>query len=299
MPHVEIRPFSRADRDQLTELVNAHVGVVLPGVSVSVNTVLSQLEREPEESVVDPWAVARATWVAVVRDQIVAAAHLVRYGDEPRVGEAYRDVGEIRWLVFFPGAEEAADALAAACLDVLNGWGVTRRYADGALPAPGCYGVPECWPHVRAALVRAGFAPDDRTEIILLAEVADLPTGGPAPIDRLSLRRELGGHATRFSAVLDGRVVGFYEVEADLTVGGTRSRLAGWGDVWELHVADDLRRRGIATWLVGHAADWLRLGRVERLLDYVIVGEDDDHLAFLAALGWRELTRAQRGWRTG
>jgi GNAT superfamily N-acetyltransferase len=69
------------------------------------------------------------------------------------------------------------------------------------------------------------------------------------------------------------------------------------GDVWERHVEEGRRRRGIATWLVGHAADWLRLARVDRLLDYVIAGEGDDHLAFLTALGFRELARAQRGWR--
>ena len=67
--------------------------------------------------------------------------------------------------------------------------------------------------------------------------------------------------------------------------------------MWELHVDEALRRRGIATWLVGHAADWLRLARVERLLDDAVVGEDDERLAFLAALGWRELARAQRGWQ--
>ena len=57
-----------------------------------------------------------------------------------------------------------------------------------------------------------------------------------------------------------------------------------------------LRRRGIGTWLVGHAADWLRFARVERLVDYAIVGEGDAHLAFLGGLGWRELTRTRRGW---
>lgn len=54
MSSTEIRPFHRADRDQLTALVNAHVQAVVPGVAVSVNTVLSQLEREPDEYVVDP-----------------------------------------------------------------------------------------------------------------------------------------------------------------------------------------------------------------------------------------------------
>jgi GNAT superfamily N-acetyltransferase len=66
--------------------------------------------------------------------------------------------------------------------------------------------------------------------------------------------------------------------------------------VWDLHVDEALRRRGIGTWLVGHAADWLRFARVERLVDYAVVGEGDAHLAFLGALGWRELTRTRRGW---
>ena len=47
MSSVEVRPFRRGDREQLTALVNAHVQAVVPGVSVSVNTVLSQLERDP------------------------------------------------------------------------------------------------------------------------------------------------------------------------------------------------------------------------------------------------------------
>lgn len=73
-------------------------------------------------------------------------------------------------------------------------------------------------------------------------------------------------------------------------------RLVGWGDVWELHVEERLRRRGIATWLVGHGADWLRLARVERVLDYYATDEDPARLAFAEHVGWRELVRAQRGW---
>ncbi len=297
MPEIEVRPFQRPDRAQLTALVNAHIGAVLPGASVSVNAVMSQLEREPDESIVDPWAIARTTLVAIVRDEVVAGAHLVRYGSEERVGGAYRDAAEIRWLLFRPGADEAADALAAGCVATMEGWHVGRMFADGSLPAPGVYGVPDVWPHVGRALERARFRPGDRVEAVLVADVADLPRGGPAPVDGLTLRRELGGHATRFSALLDGRVVGIHEVEADLTAGGALSRMAGWADVWELNVDERMRRRGVATWLVGHTADWLRLGRVERLLDYAVIGEGDAHLAFLTALGWRELTRTRRGWQ--
>ena len=43
MSTVCVRPFRRADREQLTVLVNARVQAVTPGVSVSVNTVMSQL----------------------------------------------------------------------------------------------------------------------------------------------------------------------------------------------------------------------------------------------------------------
>jgi GNAT superfamily N-acetyltransferase len=297
VPQIEVRPFRRSDREQLTALVNAHAGAVVPGVSVSVNAVMSQLEREPDESVVDPWAVDRTTLVAIVHDEVVGAGYLVRYGTDDRVRGAYRDAAEIRWLLFRPHAAAAADALAAGCVAQMRAWGVERMYADGSLPVPGVYGIPEVWPHVGAALRRAGFVPGDRVEAVLVADVAELPRGGPAPVAGMTVRRELGGHATRFSAVLDGAVVGFHEVEADLTSGGTRSRLAGWADVWELHVDEPLRRRGIATWLVGHSADWLRLARVERLLDYAVVGEGEDaHLAFLTALGFRELTRTRRGW---
>jgi len=48
----------------------------------------------------------------------------------------------------------------------------------------------------------------------------------------------------------------------------------------------------VGTWLVGQAAEWLR---VERLLDYA--GAEQEHcLALLGRLGFRELTRTARGW---
>jgi len=46
---------------------------------------------------------------------------------------------------------------------------------------------------------------------------------------------------------------------------------------------------------MAHAADWLRLGRVERLLAYVSP-ENDDEVGFLNSLGFQELTRTERGW---
>jgi hypothetical protein len=72
MSAIEVRPFRRDDREQLTGLVNAHVPAVVPGMSVSVNRVMSQLERDPGEFIVDPWVSERATLVAEQRRRIVA-----------------------------------------------------------------------------------------------------------------------------------------------------------------------------------------------------------------------------------
>jgi len=99
MSSVEVRPFRRSDREQLTALVNAHVQAVVPGVSVSVNTVMSQLERDPGEFIVDPWVTDRVTLVAGQRRRVVATAHLLRYGGGEEVGDCYRDAGEINWLL--------------------------------------------------------------------------------------------------------------------------------------------------------------------------------------------------------
>jgi GNAT superfamily N-acetyltransferase len=298
MPSILIRPFQRHDRDQVTELVNAHIGAVLPGVSISVNAVMSQLEREPGEIIVDPWVRERATLVAIERERVVAAAHLLRYASGEHVGETYRDLGEIRWIVCEPENGAAADALLAACAERFDGWGVARCGADVSLPCPCCYGVVDCWPHLKAALVRNGFRHEGRAEVILVAEVASLPSGGDPPLPSLTLRRELGGAilaGTRLGAWREDELVGQVLLATDLTNGGTLSRLAGWGEVDTLRVEEAHRRQGVATWLLGHAADWLRLGRCDRLIAYCESGQDDV-LAFAARAGFRELARTERGW---
>ena len=211
MSAVQVRPFRRADREQLTALVNAHIQAVVPGVTVSVNTVLSQLERDPGEFIVDPWVAERATLVAEQRRRVVAAAHLLRHGAGEDVGPAYRDSAEINWLLFWPEASywpdsaAAAAALMDACLDQFRSWGVDHWHADGTLPAPGVYGVPEQWPHVRALYERAGFVHQERTgsehdghtEIVLLAMVEELPRPAEPPVGGLRLGRALGVNGTR------------------------------------------------------------------------------------------------------
>jgi GNAT superfamily N-acetyltransferase len=298
MPSTLIRPFERRDREQVTELVNAHIGAVLPGVSVSVNAVMSQLEREPGEIIVDPWVHERATLVALQRERVVAAAHILRYASDERVGKHYRNSGEIRWLVCGPESGADADSLLAACDERFATWGVERCGADTSLPCPCCYGVLDCWPHLKALYLRNGYRHEGRTEVILVADAMSLPTGGDVPVAGLTVRREVGGSilaGTRFGGWLGDDLVGFVDLSTDLTRGGMLSRLAGWGEIDTLHVDAQYRRRRIATWLVAHAADWLRLGHGDRLIAYCEAGQDDA-LGFAAGTGFRELARTERGW---
>jgi ribosomal protein S18 acetylase RimI-like enzyme len=118
------------------------------------------------------------------------------------------------------------------------------------------------------------------------------------PVEGLTVRRLLASSASAFGAYLGDRRVGFVEVQSDLTEGGTLSRLAGWGEMWNAEVEEELRRRGIGSWLYGQAAEWLRLGGVTRLIDSV-ADDEPELLTFLQAIGFRELTRTARGWQHG
>jgi GNAT superfamily N-acetyltransferase len=313
MSPIQVRQFHRRDRDQLTDLVNAHAAAVVPGQGVSVAAMLSHLEREPGEFIVDPWVAERATLVAEQNNRVAAAAHLLRYGDDDDVSAAYRGGGEIRWLLFWPegpissnpwwtAGTQAATELIAACIAQFDRWHVSSQSAGGELPVPGVYGVPEQWPHISALYERAGFVHVGHTEVVYLARISDLPRLARPPLAGLDVGRTVGLNGTRLSAVIDGEVIGYIEVEIR-TEGERLARQAGWADVGNLHVSEQFRRRKVATWLLGQAADWLELARVDRLLEYsYLEGADatgqtyDDHGAFLEALPFTVLTRTRRGW---
>jgi GNAT superfamily N-acetyltransferase len=312
MRSIQVRPFRRNDRDQLTRLVNAHAEAVVPGMSASVNTVLASLERQPGEFIEDAWVAERVTLVAEQQNRVAAAAHLLRYFPDDRAGPAARDVGDINWLLYWPeapagnlhwpDAAPAASALMTACLAQFADWGVSRQHAGGELPVHGVYGLPEQWPHIRALYAGAGFVHTGHTEIVYLARIADLPHPAAPPLAGLSAHRSVGTNGCRLSAVLGQDVIGYIEVET-LNETERLTRSAGWADVGGLRVSEPYRRRGVGSWLLSQAADWLQLAHVDRLLDYSwLEGTDpggisyEDYRAFLPAVGFRELTRTQRGW---
>jgi GNAT superfamily N-acetyltransferase len=294
-----IRPFARPDRDQLLSLANHHIACVLPGGSIPASALLAQMERDRGEYIIDPWVIDRHTIVGLAADRIVAAAHLKRYGTDDRVSADYADAGSIDWIVCWPGDEETGRLVVHAAVDHLRGWDVRVWYADGALPCLGVYGIPDAWPHLAALLTEAGF--DDRdghAEVIFAGELAAVEPPGPPPLAGLTMRRVLATLGTTFQAVSDGHVVGTFEVEDDYTKGGSVMALDGWADVGNHWVREDLRSRGIGSWLFRQGCQWLRLGGRRRLLAYAVDDQDRPRLErYYARHGLVPINRTRRGWR--
>jgi GNAT superfamily N-acetyltransferase len=284
---------------QVRALVNCHLNAAVPGWSLPEAFIASRLEREPEEDVVDPWVVQRTTLCAVQRDRVVAAAHLLRYGDDERTSEAYRAVGEIAWLLAWPGAEQAGVELLAAAREQLVAWKIREQWAaGGGLPVPVLSGVPDAWPHVAAILAGAGFRPTpERAEAIYGGELTGVPAPSAPPMAGLRLRRAVEDTTVRFAAALGDREVGVCECDLDLTLGGARPALSGWAELANLQVEPDRRGQGIGTWLVGRAVAWLRLGRCERIVLSTAIDEETAGSGrFYRRLGWTLLTRLERAW---
>lgn len=156
------------------------------------------------------------------------------------------------------------------------------------------FGVPSQWPHVEEVLRGAGFVPGSRIELVFLADVGALQRV-PSPLPGLHSERTVGVTGTRISALQGGARLGFVEVDLRLGDVGRVPGTAGWADVGNLWVDQTHRRRRIATWLLGEAAEWLRLGHVDRLLDYS-APDEVGYVALLRHAGFAELTRTRRGW---
>lgn len=292
---VAVRRFERRDRDQLTTLANLHVAAVIPGIVLSVNTVLAQLEHEPDENIVDPWIAERCCLVAERNHEVVAAALLHRFRADQDVGPMYRGGGEIRWLVCKTDALEAGAQLVDRALDQMSRWQVAMVGADCALPALACYGVPDTLPHLRELLSNAGFAEPTRTEVVLAAH-CDALVGHD--VDGASIVRTLGLLGARFTLRRDDTELGFIEV-SDHTNAMARSSVATrWADVGYLTFPDDDILDTAMPPLLSAAADWLLLGGVTRLVDYWAQDVDPpEYLAGLERLGFRRLVVNERGFQ--
>ena len=267
---MRIQPLEPAHLSRLLDLVNLHLGAVVPGWELSGPFLVEHLERDRTEPLTDPWVEERATLCAVDGGTLLAAAHLLRYGEGEEVGGGYRGAGEIDWFVALPGRDDAAKGVLAAAREHMAGWRLRTEYGwISGLPTVPMIGVPESWPHVAAALESAGYRPDPSHHREALyggrLDGVPAPTEEP-PVAGLTVRREAGRYGTRFSAVAGDGEVGFCEVVPDLTRGGLLPALDGWAELHEIWMREGWRGRGIGGHLVRRAAAWLRLAGCDRVV---------------------------------
>jgi GNAT superfamily N-acetyltransferase len=280
-------------------LVNRHLGVVIPGWSLPEAYFASSLLHNPFQYVVDPWVIKRQTWCALLQQRVVAAAHLLGYGNGPEVGETYKGVGDIAWLVAWPGHQEAAAALLAAVREQMAQWGIREEWAfDNGLPITLVGGIPEAWPHIMELFTKAGYTPKSNwQEHIYGGSLTGIPLPGAAPVAGLTIQRRMLGGAG-FVALFAGEEVGYCDWLADLTEGGKLPSLRGWAELEEIDVEEQWRNQGIGSWLVQHGAAWCRLAGCERVA-LNVTKWDEEHGAgrFYDRIGWQPFTRLHKGWQ--
>lgn len=137
---------------QLTSLVNLHLGALAPGWAVPAPVLAALLARNPGEYVVDPWVRERATLCALEDGRLVAAAHLLRYGEATEVAPSYRAAAEINWLYSLPTNSEAAERLLAVAEQQIGIWQPAAAWFEGSALLGPFTGIPDAWPHVAALL---------------------------------------------------------------------------------------------------------------------------------------------------
>lgn len=298
---MRVKPFESTYLPQLRELVNHHISAVVPGWALTDEAIAEHLERDTGEYVTDPWVTERETLCVTEGWRVLAAAHLLRYGDGPEVGEAFRGAGEISWLLALPERPDEAAAVLSSARERLAAWNVAREEvcSGGGLPVPVLGGVPDGWPHVATSLEAAGYrAGDEHREAIYGGKLDGVPEPGGPPLPDFQVRRAVGAFGVRFSAILEGEELGRCECASDLTRGGALPALAGWAELAELWVRDGWRGKGMGGWLVRHAAGWLRLAGCDRVVLSVDAGDEACGAGrFYRRLGWDVFAREIRSWQ--
>ena len=291
---VRIEPLDLPHLPQALALANSHLGTLVPGWSLTPDYFRERLKSNPEEYVVDPWVVERKSFVGISRDRVCAAAHLLRYGEDTR----WKGVGEIAWILFWPEEREAGAAVLSECRRQMEVWKVSEEQISGSLPVPVCPGIPDVWPHISGLVEEFGYSSSEEVdESVYGGTLTGISPPGQPPVDGATIHREVGNLSTRFVARVDGSDLGRCECISDLTAGGQLPALAGWAELAEMETSESMRNRGVGSWVLRHAVEWLRLARCDRIVISVAREHEEAGAGrFYSRFGWMPLVR-QKHWR--
>jgi ribosomal protein S18 acetylase RimI-like enzyme len=291
----EIRAFQTQDLPQLTQLINQHISMLIPTWGLPSDLILSRLESNPDQPMIDPWVMERKTLCAFVGEQLVAAAHLLRYGKDETVAENHRGIGDIAWFFFYPEHQPEAVVFLEACHQKMRQWEVTKLSAwESGLSIPCLTGIPDKWPHLLALFYEAGYWPNpERAEAIfgggfetILALAKQEPKGKLLIQDMESLKRY------SLQTITDEEM-GFCLFDAKLP--RERPALESWAELCEISVEEAWRRRGVGRFLLQEMVSYLVAYGIKNIV-FSVVQDNDAAIAFYRNVDWNAISRSQDGW---
>jgi GNAT superfamily N-acetyltransferase len=293
-----IRPFKIDDLPQLTQLINTHIAMLIPTWGLPSELILSRLEKNPDEPVIDPWVIERATFCAFVGENLVGAAHLLRYGDTEPVNENHHKHGDIAWLVFEPECEAEAKALLASCHAQMKGWEVKSLGAwETGLYIPCFTGISDNWPHIGKLFYEAGYRPKpERAEAVFGGGFDGIYSAREIP-DKFAMKQRITANEIAIGLHRYGERVATIEAKIDCSENDTKPALKTWAELSEVEVAENWRRQGIGRMLIAYLVFLLKKTEASQVV--FTVAKDDEEAgagAFYQSFGWKPFSRSQDGW---
>jgi ribosomal protein S18 acetylase RimI-like enzyme len=293
-----IRAFQPEDLSQLTQIINTHISMLIPTWELPSELILSRLEKNPDEPVIDPWVIERATFCAFVGENLVAAAHLLRYGDTETVNENHHNHGDIAWFVFEPAFESEAKELLSACHAQMRDWQVKTLGAwESGLYVPCFTGISDNWPHIGKLFYEAGYRPNpERAEAVFGGGFDGVYSPRELP-DKFAMKHRITANEIAIGLHRYGERVATIEARIDCSENDTKPALKTWAELSEVEVAETWRRRGVGTMLIDYLVFLLKDAGASQVV--FSVAKDDEEAgagAFYRSLGFKPFSRSQDAW---
>jgi GNAT superfamily N-acetyltransferase len=291
----EIRAFQPQYLPQMTQVINWHINILIPAWGLPSEIISSHIEKNPEQPVIDPWVSERKTLCAFSGETLVAAAHLLRYGDAEPVSESYRNKGDIAWFVFYPEFKAEAGDLLNACHAQMKQWHVkSLGLWDSGLYIPCSVGISENWPHLGKLFYEAGYRPNpERQEAVFgggFESILALARQEP----KWTLERQEREGLKRYSAQNHGEIA---YCLFDMNLAVNKPALAGWAELCEIWVDAAWRRQGVGTFLLREMSAYLVQEGYRRIVFSVAIDDEKAGAgAFYRSLGWDAISPSQDAW---
>ena len=148
-------------------------------------------------------------------------------------------------------------------------------------------------------MIEAGFEGPSRTELALAIACGELEDGRfPNPaVEGAAITRSVGLLGVRLDLMVGESSAGYVEVGEISTALSRSTSSSTWTDVGNLFVSDPVELATVMPALLAAAAGWLRLGGIDRLIDYYAPDvHPPEYLTTLDQLGFAVLTSNGRGW---